>query len=198
MGLIVDRSKSVGKANFITVKNALKSFVDNFNITPETTHVSFIFFAGEALHLFNLTDPKYQSNGAVKKAIDAVPDKLYWGTRTDLALMKAHDHLFERGQDRRKRPNVLVVLTDGKSSPNSAPYSETVPPLEVQLCECRLLVFRLIVNYCPQNPSSVVQMPRNGQSFFKKFWMALFTFSIRYASVDLLLLRIKISLEFIL
>ena len=142
----MDRSKSVGKDNFITVKNALKSFVDNFNITPETTHVSLIFFAGEALHLFNLTDPKYQSNRAVKKAIDSVPDKLYWGTRTDLALMKAHDHLFQRGQDRRKRPNALVVFTDGKSSPKSAPYSETVPPLEVQLCECRLLVFRLIVS----------------------------------------------------
>ena len=131
LGIIVDRSKSVGKENFITVKNALKTFVDEFNITQESTHVSFIFFAASALHLFNLTDPDYFSNVAVKNAIDSLPDRLFSGTRTDVALMKAHDHLFDQVQDRRKRSNVLVVFTDGKTADESAPYSETVPPLEV-------------------------------------------------------------------
>ena len=131
LGVIVDRSKSVGKDNFITVKNALKTFVDNFNITKESTHVSFIFFSGFAKHLFNLTDSQYHSNEAVKREIDSLPDRLFSGTRTDLALMKAHDHLFDTGQDRPKRPNVLVVFTDGKTADESAPYSETVPPLEV-------------------------------------------------------------------
>lgn len=131
LGVIVDRSKSVGRDNFITVKNALKTFVDNLNITKESTHVSFIFFSGFAYHLFNLTDPQYYSNEAVKGKIDSLPDRLYSGTRTDLALMKAHDHMFDKGQDRQKRPNVLVVFTDGETADVSAPYSETVPPLEV-------------------------------------------------------------------
>ena len=131
LGIIVDRSRSVGKENYIKLKDALKTFLDNFNISEETTHTSLIFFAGEATHLFNLSDSQYHSNAAAKARIDSLSDKLYYGTRTDLALMKAHDHLFENGHDRRKRPNVLVVFTDGQTAAESAPYSETVPPLEV-------------------------------------------------------------------
>ena len=127
----MDRSKSVGKENFQLVKEALESFIDNFNITPDGTHVSPIFFAGSPLHLFNLSDPQYHSNEAVKNRIKNLPDRLYSGTRTDLALMKAHDELFARDHDRAKRPNVLLVMTDGNSAKESAPYSETVPPLEV-------------------------------------------------------------------
>ena len=132
LGIIVDRSKSVGKANYITVKGAVKTFVDNFDIQPEGTHMSLIFFAGSPYHMFNLSDPEYHSNQAVKDAIDKLSDNLYSGTRTDLALMKAHDELFHPGQDRRKRPNVLLILTDGSTASVSAPYSETVPPLEVR------------------------------------------------------------------
>lgn len=142
LGIIVDRSKSVGKENFIIVKEAVKSFVDNFDIQPEETHVSLIFFAGTPFHMFNLSDPSYHSNKAVKDAIDSLPNKLYSGTRTDLALMKAHDHMFHPGQDRRKKPNVLLVLTDGATASESAPYSETVPPLEVR---CIIHVSRVIM-----------------------------------------------------
>ena len=131
LGIIVDRSKSVGKDNYVKVKENLKTFVDNFNITPNGTHVSFIFFADKPLHLFNLTDLKYYSNQAVKDRIDKLSDKRVYGTRTDLALMKAHDDLFTSGQDRKYRPNVLLVFTDGATAPESAPYSEIVPSLEV-------------------------------------------------------------------
>ena len=136
LGIIVDRSKSVRKDNFITVKEALKSFMGNFNIDPDRTHVSPIFFAGTPYHMFNLSDPQYHSNQAVINSIDNLSDKLFSGTRTDLALMKAHDELFTYGQDRPRRPNVLVVFTDGSTAPESAPYSETVPPLEVESFKC--------------------------------------------------------------
>lgn len=130
LGIIVDRSRSVKKQNFITVKNDLKTFLDNFNISENGTHVSLIFFANTASLLFNLSDARYFSNQAVKDRIDNVKDKLYAGTRTDLALMKAHDEMFQREHVRRKHSQVLLIFTDGNTAKESAPYSETVPPLE--------------------------------------------------------------------
>ena len=138
----MDRSKSVGSANFIKVKEALKIFVDNFNITPEATHTSLIFYADKAKHFYNLSDSAYHSNEAVKRKIDVIPNKLIFGTRTDLALMKAHDELFSNVHDRRRNPDVLVVFTDGRTAPSSAPYSETVPPLEVRR-SCQSAALRL-------------------------------------------------------
>lgn len=130
LGFIVDRSKSVGKNNYIKLKSALKTFVDNFNVTPETTRMSMIFYADVPKLLFNFTDSMYHSNEAIKAKIDSISDILIFGTRTDLALMKAHDDMFHRVNDRLQRPNVLVVFTDGNTAKKSAPYSETVPPLE--------------------------------------------------------------------
>lgn len=130
LGIIVDRSKSVRKPNFITVKNNLKTFLDNFNISENGTHVSMIFFANTASLLFNLSDARYFSNQAVKQRIDSVKDKLFSGTRTDLALMKAHDEMFQSLNVRRKRSQVLMIFTDGNTADESAPYSETVPPIE--------------------------------------------------------------------
>ena len=131
LGIIVDRSRSVRKPNFILVKNDLKTFLDNFNISENGPHVSLILFADKASLLFNLSDPQFFSNQAVKSRIDSIKDKLYSGTRTDLALMKAHDEMFKRIHVRRKRSQVLLIFTDGNTADSSAPFSETVPPLEV-------------------------------------------------------------------
>ena len=113
------------------MKNNLKTFLDNFNISENGTHVSMIFFANTPSLLFNLSDARYFSNQAVKQRIDSVKDKLFSGTRTDLALMKAHDEMFQSLNVRRKRSQVLMIFTDGNTADESAPYSETVPPIEV-------------------------------------------------------------------
>lgn len=131
LGIIVDRSQSVGKSNFTFLKKAVNSFLDNFNITSKATHASLIFFADKAVQLFSLRDSAYHSNQAVKNRIDSVSGSLFPGNRADLALMKAHDELFHPGQDRKNRPNVLVVIIYRNTAAESAPYSETVPPLEV-------------------------------------------------------------------
>ena len=131
LGLILDRSKSVRKHNYILLKNNLKMFLDNFNISENGTHVSIILYADKASLLFNLSDAKFFSNQAVKDRIDHIKDRLFSGTRTDLALMKAHDEMFKRIHVRPKRSQVLVIFTDGNTADHSAPYTETVPPLEV-------------------------------------------------------------------
>ena len=127
----MDRSKSVKPHNFITLKITLQRFLHNFDISENGTHISLIFFADKASLLFNLSDARYFSFEAVKQRIDRLKDKLYSGTRTDLALMKAHDEMFQRIHVRRKRSQVLMIFTDGNTADESAPYSETVPPLEV-------------------------------------------------------------------
>ena len=127
----MDRSKSVRQHNFITLKINLQKFLDNFDISENGTHVSMIFFADKASLLFNLSDARYFSVEAVKQRINSVKNKLYSGTRTDLALMKAHDEMFQRSHIRRKHSQVLMIFTDGNTADESAPYSETVPPLEV-------------------------------------------------------------------
>lgn len=148
----MDRSKSVRKDNFIMVKKDLKIFLDNFDISEDGTHVALIFFAGKADLLFNLSDARYHSNQTVKDRIDQIKDKVFSGTRTDLALMKAHDKLFQRENVRPKRPDVLVVFTDGKTADSSAPYSETVPPLEVgssSVCEQAPYPNSILANQTP-------------------------------------------------
>ena len=53
-------------------------------------------------------------------------------TRTDKALIMAADELFTKyGGDRPDAGNVLLIITDGKASPKSKPYSKVLPPLKV-------------------------------------------------------------------
>ena len=52
---------------------------------------------------------------ALSKKIAEEPIKLELKTRTDLALKMADDELFTKaGGDRPDKPNVMIVLTDGK------------------------------------------------------------------------------------
>ena len=52
---------------------------------------------------------------ALSKKIAEEPIKLELKTRTDLALKMADDELFiKAGGDRPDKPNVMIVLTDGK------------------------------------------------------------------------------------
>ena len=46
---------------------------------------------------------------------------LHYQTRTDMALLMARDEMFtEAGGDRPDKPNIMIVLTDGKpTNPNS-------------------------------------------------------------------------------
>ena len=53
-------------------------------------------------------------------------------TRTDKALEMAANKLFTvAGGDRNDKPNILIVLTDGKTNRGSKPYPEVLQPLQV-------------------------------------------------------------------
>lgn len=55
--------------------------------------------------------------------------------RIDLALNKAGTELFsDKEGDRKKVPDVLVVITTGNTIKNSEPYEDVLKPLKVPSC----------------------------------------------------------------
>ena len=65
--------------------------------------------------MFTFSNSKYHNKDALLAKIASEPIKLEFETRTDLALIMARDELFtQAGGDRPDKPNVMIVLTDGK------------------------------------------------------------------------------------
>jgi len=84
-----------------------------FNPSPEADHFGLITFNNKANLVFDFN--QYQNKAALLQKIAKEPLTLERQTRTDLALIMARDVLFTpAGGDRPDKPNVLIVLTDGK------------------------------------------------------------------------------------
>lgn len=65
--------------------------------------------------MFSFSKSEYHDKDALLEKIASEPIKLELQTRTDLALTMAKDKLFTKeGGDREDKPNVMIVLTDGK------------------------------------------------------------------------------------
>ena len=80
--------------------------------------------------VFKFADSQYYDKNALKTKISSepvqsrepgyTPDPPPGRTRTDVALEKARDELFTvAGGDRSDKPNVMVVLTDGRPNPTA-------------------------------------------------------------------------------
>ena len=93
----------------------LGELVEKFHPAPEADHFGFITFHNKANLVFNFADSQYHDKNALLEKIASEPIKLELQTRTDLALKMADDELFTKaGGDRPDKPNVMIVLTDGK------------------------------------------------------------------------------------
>ena len=113
IGIILDKSLSVRETNLKKAIEFLKKLVGVFNPSPEADHFGLITFNYKANLVFDFN--QYQTKDALLKKIDAESIELEKYTRTDLALIKARDELFtEAGGDRPDKPDILLVLTDGK------------------------------------------------------------------------------------
>ena len=65
--------------------------------------------------MFNFANSDYHNKKDLLAKIEREPIKLAFQTRTDLALKAADEKLFTTaGGDRPDKPNVMLVLTDGK------------------------------------------------------------------------------------
>jgi hypothetical protein len=85
-------------------------------------HFGAIHFSWKAHLDFNISDPHYWSPQALRKRINDI-DYPFGGTRTDLALEMAEKKLLcaKCGIRGDGVPKVLIVITDGNSSPGSKP-----------------------------------------------------------------------------
>lgn len=100
----------------------LENLVGKFNPSSDADHFGLITFNKKAQMVFKFASSEYHEKAALMKKIGSEPIQLNFQTRTDLALKMARDELFtEAGGDRPDKPNVMIVLTDGKPThPNNA------------------------------------------------------------------------------
>lgn len=114
------------------LKGFLLQLSDAMPIGPDATHVGYILFAKKAQLLNTFADTEYYSRENVHSLITSIPDDLLGSTFIDRALIKANDSLFTpNGGNRPRAPNVLILMTDGRTNDASIPFSEIVPSLRV-------------------------------------------------------------------
>ena len=115
MGIVLDKSKSVKNPNLVKVIEFLGKLIAKFHPAPDGDHFGFITFHNKANMVFNFANSQYHDKDALLAKIANESIKLEIKTRTDLALIMARDELFSQvGGDRPDKPNVMIVLTDGK------------------------------------------------------------------------------------
>lgn len=133
VGIIMDRSGSVGSADFKKSKDFVRTLVHRFQISSHGTRVGIIAYESTSHLAVKFSDVHVQTPSAMSGIINNI-SYTGGGTRTDTALEKANSGLFSsRGGDRGDKPNVLVVITDGKTNPGSKAYSTVLGPLIVSM-----------------------------------------------------------------
>ena len=132
MAFLVDKTESVGKENFELEKGFLMEVSNALTIGPDATHAAFILFAKDAEVLNTFAESEYYSNEKVQNLIEGIPVKLGSRTFIDRALKAADEQLYTvEGGDRPDFPNLLFLMTDGKTNPLSEPFSSVIPSLQV-------------------------------------------------------------------
>jgi len=131
IGIILDKSESVGTENLREVLGFVKALIKAFNPAPNGDHFGLITFNRDATMVFKFSDSKYQNEDDLLKKIDEEPIVLGADTHTDRALKMARDELFTTaGGDRPGKDNLLIVLTDGEPYWGKTRYGKTRPSKE--------------------------------------------------------------------
>ena len=133
LGVILDATNSVGRKNFVIAKQFVLALVNSMKIAPGASHLGLIVYNIQASIIIRFKETAKQDPTVIERILKATT-KLRGRTFTDRALRKAGEELFTAGAgDRPVKPDVLVVLTDGKTNPKSEPYETAVEPLKVCL-----------------------------------------------------------------
>jgi len=112
---ILDASGSIGYNNFMKQKEFIKSIILDFTIGSRSTRVSVVTFTEDATVNFRLNS--YNNRDDIIKAIDEIKFTSNGKTRTDKALARAYNEVFQAGNGARDdQPDIVVLLTDGGSN----------------------------------------------------------------------------------
>ena len=132
LAFLVDKTNSVGEENFELEKGFLMEVSNALAIGPDATHAAYILFAKNAEVLNTFAESEYYSSENVQHLIEGIPIKLGSRTFIDRALKAADEQLYTvEGGDRSDFPNLLILMTDGKTNSDSEPYSSILPSLQV-------------------------------------------------------------------
>ena len=134
IAIVIDQTKSVGKGNYETMLDSVKSLIDKYDVGDKKTHFSIVTYDKNAKVRVSLDDKEYHSKEALKKLLDEMKenDKLGSPTRTDKALKTVGEEVFVEGNgDRPESPNIMIVFTDGDTHKSSEPYDTVIPTLQV-------------------------------------------------------------------
>ena len=120
LGLLVDTTKSIKYENLPKLKEALRSLLSQFDISPNGTHVSIETFDRKSTLHNTFNDNRYHSNKAIDDLIVNNFNKLRQPTRLDIALGTAKNLMFTKGKGQRAGVrSAMVLFTDGKSHPDT-------------------------------------------------------------------------------
>ena len=114
---VIDGSGSINDAapgNFGRMKTFINNLIDGFNIGFDNTHVGAIIYSSQVYVRKEFGLGAYYTKEAIQKAINDITYPR-GGTSTGKALQTAKTELYTRRQDREDKPNVCIVITDGKS-----------------------------------------------------------------------------------
>ncbi|KAK3700595.1 hypothetical protein QZH41_001586 [Actinostola sp. cb2023] len=124
IGIIMDRSGSIGSANFKMSQDFVVKMIRHFEYASMSSRFGIITYNSNAKTIVKFSDHGVQNSHALENLVYGI-DYLRGGTRTDKALVLANSDL---GYQRNK-PSVLFVLTDGKTNRGSKPYRTVLAPL---------------------------------------------------------------------
>lgn len=131
IGIIMDRSGSVGAVNFDKAKQFVVSLVHKLQISSHGTRIGIIPYHSNAQVAVKFSEVHHQTPDAMTRLIRGIPYTSGY-TRTDIAIDLANSQLFSSaGGLRSDKPNVLIVMTDGKTNAGSKPYKTVLAPLKV-------------------------------------------------------------------
>ncbi|PFX22694.1 collagen alpha-3(VI) chain-like [Stylophora pistillata] len=133
LALLVERTRSLGKRNFLLLKGFVLKLVQALSIGPDQTHAGIILFSRRLRILNTFRNTNYHSNEALYNRIDSIRTELGRGASIDRALKAANTLLFTRkGGDRPDFPNTLILFTDGRTNKASRPYANTIRSLKAK------------------------------------------------------------------
>ena len=127
------------------LKEALQNLVNQFDVSPSGTHVSFETFHYRSTLHNKFNDDNYHSNKAIDDLITRSLNKLRQPTRLDIALKTGNEAMFtmQSGQ----RPGVqsaMILYTDGRSHPRTEDFFPDIAALKVS---STLSGFQYFVNH---------------------------------------------------
>jgi len=126
---VVDESGSIDSFDFERMKTFLSNLVSRLDVDSGHTRVGLITFATGIGSGFNLSD--YSTSISVRNAILSLTHT-QGGTRTADALAYVRTTMLTSAAgDRSNAPNVVVVLTDGRSHSLSSTQVSVYRPTEV-------------------------------------------------------------------